>query len=104
MCDEIQKMTAGATDAEIARTRAQIKSGILMGLESTSARVERLGQHTLTYGQPLPIEEVVARIEAVDSAAIARAMKRVMMSPPSVAAIGPIAELERMGGVARRFR
>jgi predicted Zn-dependent peptidase len=104
MCDEVLKLTEGATDAEIARTRAQIKSGILMGLESTSARVERLGQHTLTYGQPLPIDEVVARIEAVDSSAIARAMKRVVASPPSVAAIGPIHELERMGGVAKRFR
>jgi predicted Zn-dependent peptidase len=104
VCDEIVKLGDGATDAEIARTRAQIKSGILMGLESSSARVERLGQHTLTYGAPLPIEDVVAKIEAVDSAAIGSAIRRVIASAPTVSALGPVSELERMGGVARRFR
>ena len=104
VCDEIVKLGDGASDAEIARTRAQIKSGILMGLESTSARVERLGQHTLTYGAPLPIEQVVAKIEAVDSAAIGRAIRRVIASAPTVSALGPVAALERMGGIAQRFR
>jgi predicted Zn-dependent peptidase len=104
VCDELLKLGEGATDAEIARTRAQIKSGILMGLESTSARVERLGQHTLTYGYPLPIDEVVARIEAVDSTAIGRVLRRVIATKPTVAAMGSIAELERMGDIAARFR
>jgi predicted Zn-dependent peptidase len=104
VCEEIVKLGEGATDAEIARTRAQIKSGILMGLESTSARVERLGQHTLVYGEPLPIEDVVAKIEAVDSAAIGRVIRRVVASAPTVTAIGPVAELEKMGGIATHFR
>jgi predicted Zn-dependent peptidase len=104
VCDEVLKLGEGATEAEIARTRAQIKSGILMGLESTSARVERLGQHTLTYGYPLPIDEVVAKIEAVDSAAVGRVMRRVLATKPTVAAMGPTAELERMGGIGARFR
>jgi predicted Zn-dependent peptidase len=104
VCDEIVKLGEGATDAEIARTRAQIKSGILMGLESTSARVERLGQHTLTYGAPLPIDQVVAKIEAVDSAAIGRVVRRVVATAPTVSALGPVAELERMGGVAAHLQ
>jgi predicted Zn-dependent peptidase len=104
VCDEIVKLSEGATDTEIARTRAQIKSGILMGLESTSARVERLGGHTLIYGAPLPIDQVVAKIEAVDSAAIGRAIRRVIATAPTVSALGPVGELERMGGVAARLR
>jgi predicted Zn-dependent peptidase len=104
VCEEIVKLGEGATEGEIARTRAQIKSGILMGLESTSARVERLGQHAMVYGAPLPIDDVVAKIEAVDSAAIGRVIRRVIASEPTVTAIGPIAELERMGGVAASFR
>jgi hypothetical protein len=31
-------------------------------------------------------------------------MKRVVASPASVAAIGPVAAFERMGGIAHRFR
>ena len=55
-------------------------------------------------GAPLPIDEVVAKIEAVDSAAIGRVIRRVTASAPTVSAIGPIGELERMGGVAARFQ
>jgi predicted Zn-dependent peptidase len=104
VCEEIVKLGDGATDGEIARTRAQIKSGILMGLESTSARVERLGQHAMVYGAPLPIDQVVAKIEAVDSSAVARVIRRVIASAPTVSALGPVAELERMGGIAAKFR
>ena len=50
------------------------------------------------------IDEVVAKIEAVDSAAIGRVIRRVTASAPTVSAIGPIGELERMGGVAARFQ
>lgn len=38
LCDEINKVTVSVGGEELARTKAQIKAGILMSLESTSAR------------------------------------------------------------------
>ena len=56
------------------------------------------------YSETLPIDQVVAKIEAVDSAAVARVIRRVIASAPTVSALGPVAELERMGGIAAKFR
>ena len=36
-----------------------------MALESSGARARQLANQILTYGRPLPIEEMVARIEGV---------------------------------------
>ena len=103
LCDEINKITEGVSHEELARTKAQIKAGILMSLESTSSRCERLAQHLFLYGRPLTSEEIVAKIEAVDEAAVLRAARRVMATKPSFAALGPTAGLRRMPSVTARF-
>ncbi len=103
LCDEINKVTVSVTEEELERTKAQIKAGILMSLESTSARCERLAQHMFVYGRPLTTEEIVAKIDAVDVAAVVRAAKRVTSTPPTFAALGPSAGLRRLAPVAARF-
>ena len=66
VCDELRKVVLDVGEAEISRARAQLKSGMLMALESTSARCEQLARQLMIFGRPVPIAESVARIEAVD--------------------------------------
>ena len=47
------------------RARQQLKGSIVLGLESTSSRMQRLGRVELTYGREIPIPEVVDEIDAV---------------------------------------
>jgi len=93
--DEIAKAGANLTEAEIDRAKAQMKAGLLMALESSGARAHQLANQMLAYGRPIPLEEIVARIEAVtvDSARAAGSalLKR---SRPAVAALGPGRGLE----------
>ena len=103
MCDEIRNIGATVKEQELARVRAQIKAGILMALESTSARCERLGQQMLIYGRPLSVEEIVERIEAVDLEAIGRVADRLTASRPTFAALGPISRVKAMGAIEERF-
>jgi predicted Zn-dependent peptidase len=56
---------------EVARARAQMKAGLLMGLESPSARAERLARLLAVFDRVPPLEETVERIEAVDRATLA---------------------------------
>ena len=42
-----------------------MKAGLLMALESSGARAEQLARHMLVYGRPMPLEEIVGKIEAV---------------------------------------
>ena len=42
-----------------------MKAGLLMALESSSARAEQLARQIFAYGRPMPLAEIVAKIEAV---------------------------------------
>ena len=59
--DEIARAADTLTEAEIARAKAQMKAGLLMALESSSARAEQLARQMLIYGRPIPLEEIVAQ-------------------------------------------
>jgi len=95
VADETAAAAADLSEEEVARAKAQIKVGLLMALESSGARARQLASQILTYGRPLPLEELMARIDAVtvDSArAAGRALIR--RSRPAVAALGPSKGLE----------
>ncbi|NBC96818.1 MAG: insulinase family protein, partial [Deinococcus-Thermus bacterium] len=68
--EEIRRVADDVTEAEVARARAQMKAGLLMGLESPSARAERLARVLAIWGRVPPLSETVARIEEVDRAAL----------------------------------
>ena len=54
-----------ATAAELERAKENLKGRVLLALESTSARMNRLGSEVLAGMPLLSPEEVVARVEAV---------------------------------------
>jgi predicted Zn-dependent peptidase len=103
ICDEMMKVSGDVTDEEVARARAQIKSGVLMSLESTSARCEQLARQLMIFDRPIPTAEIVAKIEAVDTKAVARVARRLGGHPPTLAALGPIAGVESYDEVAKRL-
>ena len=88
--DEISAAADGITEEEIARAKAQMKVGLLMALESSSGRAEQLARQLFIYGRPIPIEEVVAKIDAV-TVDTTRAAGRALISRsrPAVAVLGP---------------
>ena len=103
LCEEAMRLTDGLTEVELNRAKAQMKAGLLMSLESTSARCEQLAQHLLIYGTPFDPPEVVRRIEAVDDAAIGRVVARWRTAPPTLAAVGPLGQLEAFDRVRARL-
>jgi predicted Zn-dependent peptidase len=93
--DQTAAAAADLNEAEVARAKAQIKVGLLMALESSGARARQLAGQILTWGRTLPIEEMVARIDAVstDSARAAGAAL-IERARPALAALGPGKGLE----------
>ena len=63
--DEIGNAAETLNEAEVARAKAQMKAGLLMALESSEARVGQLARQMLAYGRPIPLDEIVAKIDAV---------------------------------------
>jgi predicted Zn-dependent peptidase len=99
--EQIGDATQTLCETEIARAKAQLKAGLLMALESSEARIGQLGRQMLAYGRPIPLEEIVGKVDAVtvDSA---RAAGRMLIgrSPPAIAALGPGSGLESTAAIA----
>jgi predicted Zn-dependent peptidase len=103
LCEEIRKLADGLAPAELERARAQLKAGLLMSLESTTARCEQQAAHMLVFGRPLDLGEMVARIDAVNAEAVRRVAVRLRAAPPTLAALGPISRIEPYGRLAGRL-
>jgi predicted Zn-dependent peptidase len=103
LCEETRKLEEGLSPVELQRAKSQLKAGLLMSLESTSARCEQLAQHLLIHGTPFDPAEIVQRIEAVDDAAIRRVMARWRDGPPTLTALGPLSRLEGFDRVQARL-
>jgi predicted Zn-dependent peptidase len=99
----VDQLAAAADDLdakEVDRAKAQMKAGLLMALESSSARAEQLARQIFAHGRPLAIEEIIAKVDAV-TVESARSAGRdlIRRSPPAFAALGP-AGLESAAAIA----
>ncbi len=64
--DELKKiLDGGVTESELSRAREQVKASILMSLESTGSRMNRLGYGELFLGGSLSPDELIERYDAV---------------------------------------
>ena len=101
---EMALMAETATEVEVARAKAQLRSGLLMGLERPSSRAEQIAAQWFTHGRVLPVEELTSRLEAIDAAAVRRFGARLMQTlRPAMAAVGPVGQLESYETFAGRF-
>ena len=79
-----------ATDEELARAKENLKGRVVLALESTGARMTRLGSEVLAGAPLLSLDEVVARIDAVSREDLAALIEE-LWAPErlSAAGIGP---------------
>jgi predicted Zn-dependent peptidase len=103
LADEVRRLAGSLEEGEVRRARNQLKAGTLMSLESTSSRAEQLGEQMLVFGRPLPVDEIVARIDAVDVDAVRQVANRIFAGRPSLAAIGPLGRMMPYDGFAERL-
>lgn len=80
----------GITADELARTKAQIKGGLYLGLEAVSSRMSRLGKTELTYNRVLSPEEVIGKLEKVTLEDVSRLIRRLWKREKiSIMTLGP---------------
>jgi predicted Zn-dependent peptidase len=102
--DELVKAAdEGFREDEVARVKAQLKMGLLTGLESSSARAEQLARQILIHGRPLTTEELIEKVEQVQAADLQALVARMLSSPLSLATVGPILHVARFDRVAEKF-
>jgi len=89
--DEMKRAAGDISLAELERGRAQMKAGLLMGLESPSSRAERLARMLQIWGRVPPLDEVVEKIDAVTLADLREIAERTIATAPAAMALyGPV--------------
>jgi predicted Zn-dependent peptidase len=102
--DELVKAAEkGFGEDELGRVKAQLKMGLLTGLESSSARAEQLARQILIHGRPLPTPELIEKVESVEATDVQALVERLISSPLSLATVGPILHVARFDRVAEKF-
>ena len=86
---ELEKVArSGPSNAEVNRAKAQLKAGLLMGLESSSMRAEQMARHLIVHDRLIPTEELVAGVDNVGVEDIAAFSRRLMKGAPSIVVAG----------------
>lgn len=89
--DELKRAATDMSQAELDRARAQMKAGLLMGLESPSARAERLARLVAVWNRVPELEETVAHIDAVTLEGLrAHGAGLLEAAKPAMALYGPV--------------
>ena len=87
--EELRKVQRQIGQAELDRARAQVKSSLLMSLESTGSRCEQLARQYQVFGRLIPVAETVAKLNAVSIDDVRRSAARLFRGSPTLASIGP---------------
>jgi predicted Zn-dependent peptidase len=72
------------SDEELTRAKDQLKGNILMGLESSNARMANLARQEMYFRQFFSADEIIARIDEVTSAQV-QTMAQRLFDPNSIA-------------------
>src|SRR5919205_207997 len=93
--EELARVAAeGLTAEEVARARGQLKGGLVLGLEDTGSRMNRLGKSELSFGEYLSVREVLARLDAVDEEQVRAVGAHLLTRDTCLAVVGPYRESE----------
>ena len=90
----------GPTEGEVNRSKSQLKAGLLMSLESSSARAEQMARHLLAHGRLISSSELIARVDDVTAEGIRKLAARMGQSRVSAAVVGAGARSHELANLA----
>lgn len=91
LSDELERLKeVPLTDAELARSKNQIKSSLLIGLESVLSRMNKIGRDILVWGEEVEIQTLEGWIDATGAVDLLRvARERDWSDRRSTSILGP---------------
>ena len=100
--DELKRASDDISEEEAARSRAQMRAGLLMAQESPSARAGQIGRQLLLFGKVMGNEELLARLDAIGSERLRDLAGRTFQNTPiTLSSVGPVRHLPPMEEIAR---
>jgi len=95
--DELKRAADDIAQEELDRARAQIRSGLLMGMESPAARAGQVARQILLFGREIPNDELMERLDALSVDRIRDLAGRIFHeSLPTISALGPVSKMQNL--------
>lgn len=99
---ELAKAAEGVDEQEINRSRAQVRSGLLMAQESPAARASQIARQMLLFGRPVSNTELMERLANITPKRLSDLAGRLFYGTPiTVSAVGPIENLLKVSDMAQ---
>ena len=100
---EMVRLCHSVTPDEVAFAKTQLKNALLGGLDGSTTIFEDIGRQMLTYNRRMTPAEIIARIDAVDVAAVKAASRAYIDDKECVSAgVGNVHELPDANYLRRR--
>ncbi|WP_459957520.1 M16 family metallopeptidase [Nocardia sp. IFM 10818] len=93
----------GITDAECARAKGSLRGGLVLGLEDSGSRMNRIGRSELSYGNHRSVSETLARIDEVTTDEVSKIARTLLARPFGVAVAGPYRRTRDLPAAVRRL-
>jgi predicted Zn-dependent peptidase len=103
LTDEIAAAADRLTEEDVARARAQLRASLLMGLESTANRSDRLARQLLFFDRIVPISETRDKIDAVTLQDVRAVLRQGQNGPLAFSAVGPVSSIPPVEALAQRI-
>ncbi len=93
----------GITDAECARAKGALRGGLVLGLEDSASRMNRIGRSELSYGNHRSVSETLARIDAVTTQEVSAIAATLLARPFAASVAGPYRRARELPAPVRRL-
>ncbi len=103
VCEEIIKFADTLTEKELDRAKAQKRANLLMGRESMMSRANQQAKHLVHFNEVLNTQEKISKINELTVKDVADAARTIFATTPTVAALGPIDQLESYDQICKRL-
>jgi predicted Zn-dependent peptidase len=100
----MMSMAKSVTPKEVARAKAQLKTSLVMNLESASSRADQVARQYLAFGEVPRVSTLVNRIDAVEADNVRALAEDIFTAKrPSLSAVGQLSTLASYSDIAARF-
>jgi predicted Zn-dependent peptidase len=83
----------GITPAELERAKGHLRGALVLSSEDPGSRMNRLGRQQLGLGEIIPLDELIARFEALEIEQLKRVAKEILgAGSPHITVVGPFDE------------
>ena len=103
LCDELANSNKNLTEEEIKRAKAQIKSALVMSMESSSSNAGTAAYQLIRFNKLIDVDERIKKINNVTKESIEKVIFKILRSKPTIASIGPIDNLDKIEKIESKF-